>query len=49
MKAEAKAKADPNLHFMFGDVTLRETWEQALSLAQTLYRRIDVVINNAGR
>ncbi|KAH8817069.1 hypothetical protein F5884DRAFT_896764 [Xylogone sp. PMI_703] len=48
IKAEAKAKADPNIHFMFGDVTLRETWEEALSIAQTQYGRIDVVVNNAG-
>lgn len=48
VKAEAKTKSDPNLHFVFGSVSHRETWEQALSLAQTLYGRIDVVINNAG-
>lgn len=49
VKGEAKAKSDQNLHFIFGDVALRETWEQALSVAQTEYGRIDVVVNNAGR
>lgn len=49
VKGEAKVKADQSLHFICGDVTLRETWEQALSNAQTKYGTIDVVVNNAGR
>ncbi|RFU26075.1 hypothetical protein B7463_g10263, partial [Scytalidium lignicola] len=47
-KGEEKAKTDPNIYFMSGDVTQRETWEKALSVAQTEYGRIDVVVNNAG-
>jgi 3-oxoacyl-[acyl-carrier protein] reductase len=47
-KGEAKAEGNQNLHFIFGDVTLRETWEKALSIAQKEYGKIDVVINNAG-
>ncbi|OBT78910.1 hypothetical protein VF21_02756 [Pseudogymnoascus sp. 05NY08] len=45
---EARAAADPNLRFLFGDITLRDTWEAALALAQKENGRINVVINNAG-
>jgi 3-oxoacyl-[acyl-carrier protein] reductase len=48
VKGDAMAKADGNLHFIFGDVTIRETWVQALEFALKKFGRIDVVINNAG-
>jgi NAD(P)-dependent dehydrogenase (short-subunit alcohol dehydrogenase family) len=48
VKGEGKERADPNIHFLCGDVTSRETWEEALALAQGLYGTVDVVINNAG-
>lgn len=47
-KGERKQRADSNIHFLFGDVTLPDLWEKALVLAQTTYGRIDVVVNNAG-
>lgn len=47
-KGEAKAGCDSNVHFLYGDVAHRETWEKALVVAREKYGRIDVVINNAG-
>lgn len=47
-KGEAKAGCDPNVHFLYGDVAYRETWEKALVVAREKYGRVDVVINNAG-
>lgn len=47
-KGEEKAASDPNLHFLLGDVTRQETWEQALAVARERFSRLDVVVNNAG-
>ncbi|KIX04598.1 uncharacterized protein Z518_05468 [Rhinocladiella mackenziei CBS 650.93] len=47
-KGDLKAKADGNLHFLYGDVTRRETWEEALSCGKDMFERVDVVVNNAG-
>lgn len=47
-KGELKASNDPNLHFLAGDVTRQDTWEQALTLARENFGRLDVVVNNAG-
>jgi NAD(P)-dependent dehydrogenase (short-subunit alcohol dehydrogenase family) len=46
-RGEAKAAADSNVDFVCGDVTLRDTWEKALAVANG-YGRIDLVVNNAG-
>lgn len=48
VKGESKQRADSNIHFLRGDVTLPDLWQKALVLAQTTYGRIDVVVNNAG-
>lgn len=37
-----------SVHYQKADVTQRESWEEALSYAQTNYGRLDVVVNNAG-
>lgn len=47
-KGEEKARSDPNVHYMYGDVTARSTWEEALATVVSEYGRIDVVVNNAG-
>ncbi|KAH6981490.1 hypothetical protein EDB80DRAFT_873342 [Ilyonectria destructans] len=47
-KGSAKAATSPNLTFIHGDVTSRAIWEQALSIAEKEYGRLDVVVNNAG-
>lgn len=48
-KGAAKAASSPDsLTFLRGDVSRRETWESALSLAIEKYGRLDVVVNNAG-
>jgi NAD(P)-dependent dehydrogenase (short-subunit alcohol dehydrogenase family) len=48
-KGSAKAASSPDtLTFLRGDVSRRETWESALSLAVEKYGRLDVVVNNAG-
>jgi NAD(P)-dependent dehydrogenase (short-subunit alcohol dehydrogenase family) len=47
-KGEQKASGGPNLHFLFGDVTQQETWDQALALSRDKFGRLDVVVNNAG-
>lgn len=47
-KGEAQASKNRNVRFVPGDVTLRETWDQALALAQEEFGRVDIVINNAG-
>lgn len=48
-KGAAKAASSPDtLTFLRGDVSRRETWESALSLAVEKYGRLDVVVNNAG-
>jgi NAD(P)-dependent dehydrogenase (short-subunit alcohol dehydrogenase family) len=48
VKGEQKQQANPNLHFLCGDVTRPEKWEQAIAFAQTTFGHIDLVINNAG-
>ncbi|OKO96530.1 3-hydroxyacyl-CoA dehydrogenase type-2 [Penicillium subrubescens] len=45
---EAKARADPNLEYVFGDVSKQETWETALGIIRNKYGRVDVIVNNAG-
>lgn len=48
-KGTAKAATKPNdLTFMPGDVSQKVTWEEALSIVQENYGRIDIVVNNAG-
>lgn len=47
-KGEQKACNDPKLHFLPGDVTRPDTWEEALALARSKFGRLDVVVNNAG-
>ncbi|CAI7600039.1 unnamed protein product [Penicillium pancosmium] len=47
-KGEQKASGGPNIHFLFGDVTQQDTWEQALALARDRFGRLDIVVNNAG-
>lgn len=47
-KGEEKAANDPNVHFLLGDVTRQDTWEQALAVARERFGRLDVVVNNAG-
>lgn len=47
-KGQQKAEADPNLHFLPGDVTSRETWEKVLTFAKSTFGTLDVVVNNAG-
>lgn len=47
-KGESKCSNDANLHFLLGDVTERNTWTQALTLARDKFGRLDVVVNNAG-
>lgn len=47
-KGEQKASGSPNIHFLFGDVTQQDTWEQALALARDRFGRLDIVVNNAG-
>lgn len=47
-KGEEKAASDPNLHFLHGDVTRQDTWDQALAVARERFGRLDVVVNNAG-
>ncbi|KAI9927797.1 hypothetical protein MW887_002649 [Aspergillus wentii] len=46
-KAESKATVD-GVECVVGDVTKRETWEEAVALAMGMYGRVDVVVNNAG-
>ena len=48
-KGAAKAKANPGLVFVKGDVSKHETWENVLDLAITQYGRLDIVVNNAGK
>lgn len=48
VKGQSKERADSNIHFLLGDVTLPDSWQKALILAQTTYGKIDVVVNNAG-
>ncbi|KAJ5363576.1 uncharacterized protein N7496_009289 [Penicillium cataractarum] len=45
---EAKARDDPNLQFVFGDVSKQETWETVLDTIRKDYGRVDVIVNNAG-
>lgn len=47
-KGECKSLQDPQLYYVYGDVTTRETWEHVLEVAIARYGRIDVVVNNAG-
>lgn len=47
-KGEAKAASNQMIHFLCGDVTKKETWEQAVALGIKNHGRIDVVVNNAG-
>lgn len=47
-KGESKASRHANMHFLYGDVTQRETWEEASAVAREKYGRVDVVVNNAG-
>lgn len=47
-KGEKKAASDPNLHFLLGDVTRQDTWDEALAVARERFGRLDVVVNNAG-
>ncbi|OJJ60309.1 hypothetical protein ASPSYDRAFT_130004 [Aspergillus sydowii CBS 593.65] len=47
-KGQEKAANDPNVHFLLGDVTRQDTWEQALAVAREKFGRLDVVVNNAG-
>lgn len=47
-KGEEKAAKDSNVHFLLGDVTRQDTWEQALAVAREKFGRLDVVVNNAG-
>lgn len=46
---EAKARDDPNLQYVFGDVSKQETWENVLDIIRKDYGRVDVIVNNAGR
>ena len=48
-KGEDKARSNEHLHFISGDVTLKETWEQALRVGEEMFGRVDVVVNNAGK
>ncbi|KAJ5825176.1 hypothetical protein N7474_002314 [Penicillium riverlandense] len=48
VKGEQKQQADPNLHFICGDVTCAEIWERAIAFALTTFGHVDLVINNAG-
>lgn len=45
---EAKARDDPNLQFIFGDVSKQETWGTVLDIIRKDYGRVDVIVNNAG-
>lgn len=47
-KGELKASSGSNLNFLLGDVTRKETWNEALALARAKFGRLDVVVNNAG-
>lgn len=47
-KGRVKAESDDNLHYIYGDVSQRETWVEALAFAKEKYGRVDVVVNNAG-
>lgn len=47
-KGQAKVADKPELVFLHGDVTRRETWDEVLNLAVSRFGRLDVVINNAG-
>ena len=47
-KGEVKAANNPNLHFLLGDVTRQDTWEQALAVARERFGCLDAVVNNAG-
>lgn len=47
-KGEQRARADSNLHFIRGDVSRRETWEEALEYGRQMFGRLDIVVNNAG-
>ncbi|OQV07660.1 hypothetical protein CLAIMM_12062 [Cladophialophora immunda] len=48
IKGEQKVQKDPSLRFICGDVTRRETWEEALRWGRESFGRVDVVVNNAG-
>jgi hypothetical protein len=45
---KAKACADPNLEYVFGNVSKQETWETVLGIIRKDYGRVDVIVNNAG-
>lgn len=45
---EAKAQGDPNLQYVFGDVSKQETWEAVLEIIRNDYQRVDLIVNNAG-
>ena len=48
-KGNERITANPDLHFVHGDVTSSEIWEKVLSLAEKEYGRLDIVVNNAGK
>lgn len=37
------------MHYLHGNVSLQETWDEALRLAREKFGRVDVVVNNAGK
>ncbi|EXJ69754.1 uncharacterized protein A1O5_06825 [Cladophialophora psammophila CBS 110553] len=47
-KGEKKVEKNAGLHFICGDVTCRETWEEALRCGRESFGRVDIVVNNAG-
>ena len=47
-KGEKRAHSDGNIHFICGDVSCRETWEEVLEYSRRRFGRLDIVVNNAG-
>jgi NAD(P)-dependent dehydrogenase (short-subunit alcohol dehydrogenase family) len=47
-KGRVKAESDDHLHYIYGNVSQRETWVEVLAFAKEKYGRVDVVVNNAG-
>lgn len=48
-KGDQRVKVDSNLYFVCGDVSCRQTWEEALEYGKRTFGRLDVVVNNAGK
>jgi NADP-dependent 3-hydroxy acid dehydrogenase YdfG len=45
---ETKAAENENVYFVHGDVTQKETWEEAVALGRKEHGRVDLIVNNAG-